>query len=287
MNINMQGSTLQVVEGAMQPVTSPAALLTGKIKIANDLFSVFANDGGDSRRFAVVFDAAMNVKYTPDELDENLKNACKMADEADKTAGWAPKVDAKGQAKYGPKRQAMNARASEIRQLFGALLFTRVAATHTDDGQEVQPIIGKTCGFSQAVKLARVALKDNAINWDNTPVVSTAQKAQITGLKTEAQVKADWVAKHPQEEGESIADYQQRMGQACSLLVSEKVTELQTKKVAALAAALIKKHGLDEAAAVAEQIIMAYNKTIEEEVHEEDQRIMMVGDALEMADEMA
>ena len=284
MNANMQGSTAQVVDGAMQPVTTAPALLTGKIKIANDLYAVFANDTGEQRKFSVIFDAALNVKFTPQEMDDNLKAAQTMADEADKRDGFTPAVGAKGTAKYGPKRQAMNVRSSEIRQLFGALLFTNIAATHADDGHEVTPKVTKDTGFTAGVKLARQALKENGINWDNTPVLTPTQKTHIQAAKLEGDVKAKWIAAHPQEAGESMRDYAERMEEALLDETAKALAGAQAEKVKAMAAAFIKKHGLDFAAEVAQAIITQYNETVAEEVQDTQGDAQIVAEGEERAD---
>lgn len=245
------------------PMAKEPVLLTGKIKIANDLVAAFANDEGESRRMAVVWDAAFNVKFSAIELEENLSRAIVMAKEMDVREGFKPAEGAKGVKKYGPRQFSMSVRASEIRQLFGALVHTKAAATSLDDGQSVLPLIEKSCGFTKAVKLARMALKDSCLQWDGTQAKTDAQKDQERTQRVINDTREEWVKQHPQQAGESFGAYAERMNSAVEMLSLENMGKQQEEQVAKDAQAFIKKQGLVYAAEIAEHIITEYNRHVD------------------------
>src|SRR4051812_11724295 len=114
------GTLAEISEFGLAPLASRAPqLITGKIRIGVDLISVFTDNDNDKRRFRVVWDAAITMQMSPEDMESNIQGAIAMATSMDAAAGWEASEGAKGQDKYGPKRMAMNARASEIRQLFG------------------------------------------------------------------------------------------------------------------------------------------------------------------------
>jgi len=243
-----------ITEMGMMPISSPPTMLTGKIKNSLDLVSIFANDSGDQRRFSVVWDAALVMKMSPQDMENNIQAAIAMASTMDTVAGWKAPDGAKGQDKYGPKRMTMNARASEIRQLFGALLFTEAAKSR---------VIGREDGFTKGVKTARQALKDCGIQWDGSPAKTEAQRHGERSQKLVNDVRSEWMSSHPQQEGESMGDYATRMAMAVEILTVEKAMALEKKAVVNVANKLMEKYGFEMAAEVAEKVIEMYNRALD------------------------
>lgn len=244
------GSMAEISEQGMSPITSSGnALAVGRIKLTADLYAAFVADEGDAKRVAVVFNAAATEGYTTSDLSDNLKAACKMADEADIRAGWVAPEGAKGQEKYGPRRSSMNARSSEIRQMFGAI----------SQGADIKADMG----YSKVLKSARLFLKERGVQWDGSKSPTKEEKAAAASVALVSEVQEDWMKKHPQQAGESIRDYYARMGEACEILAAEAQMLKDKEALTKVAKALVDKHGVSFCGDLAELLAEMYNAHIE------------------------
>lgn len=256
------GSLGEVHDFAMVPMqSSGSSLAVGKIKIVADLYAAFADTSADTKRVSVVFGAAKLEGFDSEALADNLKAACKMADDADIREGFKPAEGATGQAKYGPRRSSMNARSSEIRQLFGALT----------NGASLSPEMG----WAKAVKEARTYLKESGIQWDGAKALSGEEKNAKADLALSKSVRDEWMENHPQKAGESIRQYTERMLQACEILVVEAQQVENQKTLQKAADKLVEKHGIAFCGDLALLLAEMFNKSVEEQAPQEEPEILM------------
>lgn len=214
---------------------------------AHAIFAAFAGDNSvEERRLNTVMRMAIgDSRLTSGQLEDEIAAALRMASEADKTAGFKAKDDAKGQDKYGPKRASMNTVSSEIRQVWGAMVHCAITADRTSDGMAREPLVSTKTGFSKAVAVARKALKDHGIKWDGAKVTPKEVKEAAALAHAKVDEEAAYATEFPQQQGETIADFQQRQTVAVELRLLAKQEAARKEAIKVLCDKLVKDHGLE------------------------------------------
>lgn len=223
---------------------------------AHILVAQFAQpESTQSRTRAIWYMATM---LTVAEFSQAMDKALETAKANDKTAGFIPASDAKGRDKYGPMQSTLATVASQCRQVFGACkIDPESIVSTTPDGAVVNPDLFPN--WSKAYEKARAFLTEKGIDWTGNPVseIKAARKAKAKRAD-DADVMAEVMAAHPQQAGESMADYMVRIAddvaEASDKRHTAKVNESATKELTRL----IKVYGAD-VADILEAMVIRHN----------------------------
>ena len=161
-----------------------------------------------------------------------MSRALKIAAANDKAAGWNPPSDATGRAKYGPSQSVLATVASQCRQVFGATKIDPECIVSLPQSGVVNPDLFPN--WSRAYALAREFLAEKGCDWQGNPLseVQAARKSKQQTAQTSAAM-AEVMAAHPQNPGESMADYMQRIAddlEAYTLTKQAQATAAAAKK---------------------------------------------------------
>lgn len=248
------------MQHAMQTIAQYGMQPAGKVDreshfIAHRLLAVFVNDESEAARIDTVRSMAIGeARITAQQLDDELTTAAKLADEADKLAGFKPAEGAKGQDKYGPKRASLNSIASQIRQLWGAMVHCNACGGVSDDGEMIAPKIPEGMGFVRAVGVARTMLKAQGIKWDGTEKPSEELQAIADASIALQRAKVQAAKLAPQKAGETIADFQTRIDAEAEKILAKDASDKRESQIAKAVKGLIESLGLEDAAEVAARI---------------------------------
>jgi hypothetical protein len=148
--------------------------------------------------------------------------------------------------------------ASQCRQVFGACkIDPESIVSATPDGAVVNSDLFPN--WSKAFEKARAFLADKGVDWTGNPIseLKAARKAKAKRAD-DADVMAEVMASHPQQAGESMADYMVRIAddvaEASDKRHAEKMTECATKELTRL----IKVYG-DNVADILEAMVARHN----------------------------
>lgn len=191
-------------EPKAQPVADAAHTLCAQFAVA---------ESTQSRTVAVW---TLSRILTCSELDDALTRALKLAADSDAApvekggAGWKAPEGAKGRDKYGPRQSSLASLASNIRQVFGACKIDPECIVSLPQSGGVNPDLFPN--WSRAYALARQFLAEKGIDWtgNNVEAVKAAKEHKREASAT-IDAEAAVMAKHPQKEGETLAQYRDRI----------------------------------------------------------------------------
>ncbi len=236
--------------GTQQPAQQPVA------DAAHVLVAQFAQPESTQARTRAIWEMALSL--TVAEFQDAMTRALTQAAANDKAAGFVPASTAKGRDKYGPMQSTLATVASQCRQVFGACkIDPESIVSATPDGAVVNPDLFPN--WSKAYEKARAFLADKGIDWTGNTVseVKAARKAKAKRAD-DADVMAEVMAAHPQQAGESMADYMVRIADdveaATQTKHAAKMAEAATKELTRL----IKVYG-DDVADILEAMVNRYN----------------------------
>ena len=222
--INPIATLVPPVDNPQQPQPQPIA------DAAHMLVTQFAVAESTQARTVAIWNTAKVL--TCAEFDTALAEALKIAAKNDKLAGWVAPEDAKGRAKYGPTQSSLATLASQCRQVFGACKIDPECIVSIPDGAIVQTDLFPN--WSKAYALAQKFLSDKGIDWQGNNVESVKAARKTKQATTEnAEVMAEVMSAHPQNPGETMADYMARIAEhvdAAQAAAAEKATSVAAKK---------------------------------------------------------
>lgn len=247
--VNPIASLVPPVDNPQQPKAQPVA------DCAHMLVTQFAVAESTQARTVAIWNAAKTL--TCAEFDTAMGEALKMAAKNDKLAGFVPADDAKGRAKYGPTQSSLTTLASQCRQVFGACKIDPECIVSLADGAIVQTDLFPN--WSRAYTLAAKFLTDKGLDWQGNilSAMQAAAKQKKTTAAT-ADILAEVMADHPQNPGETMADYMERIAddvETAREAAANKATQEAAKKELTR---LIKVYG-DNVADVLEAMVTAHN----------------------------
>lgn len=184
---------------------------------------------------------------TVGQFKEQCDKASKLAAEFDILNGWVVPVDGatakpvKGRAAYGPKQSSLASRLSEARQVYGGL---RLAFDAFEN-----------LGYSEACDKARRLLKDAGLNWDGTSAKDETIRAAERQVKVDKAARKQAEEENPQQAGETIEQYYQRLAVAATENVAEQQAAAWGADVKANAGRIIEKHGSKMADDIALEVL--------------------------------
>jgi hypothetical protein len=223
---------------------------------ANVLVQQFAQPESTQARTRSIW--TMATTLTVAEFQDAMTRALAQAAANDKAAGFIPASTAKGRDKYGPMQSTLATVASQCRQVFGACkIDPESIVSATPDGAVVNPDLFPN--WSKAYEKARAFLADKGVDWTGKPVseVKAARKAKAKRAD-DADVLAEVMAAHPQQAGESMADYMVRIADDVAAESDKrhatKINESATKELTRL----IKVYG-DDVADILEAMVNRHN----------------------------
>lgn len=207
--------------------TSKEAPKQATIGNAQTLVEMFADETGEVTKVKQL--QAMAGELTCEEFADAVRKAKEIADSIDKLNGFQPKADAKGAAKYGPKRALLGPRLSEAKALFGVA--------------KQAPDVLKEKGYWPALAAARGWLADNAKTWDGNKAETTAEKQARKTNAAQSAAMTQVMLKNPQQEGETRADYLTRIDKMLAEAQAAAVAEQGQKRVQTIVEAIKKQFG--------------------------------------------
>jgi hypothetical protein len=236
---------MENVMNTLQEHLSPAALAAGtdpalrtqRISFAGDIFRQFTAD--EATKVNLLRKAAEALTY--DQWEEDCKGAIQQAKEFDTLAGFVAPKDAKGRDKYGPKQSVLVQRLSEARQVFGVL--------------KMEPDTLRDLGYFAAVEASRKYLKEMGLKWDGRTAPTEEQKNLKVLQKANDAAIEQAKEEHPQEMGETIAEYMLRIGKAAEENLTLQKEKAFSESVQSTVRSLIEKHSVDYVDAVAMAIL--------------------------------
>ncbi len=198
-----------IADFALTPVNASAQVETTIQKNARTLFAIFGQVESNEKTIAIVRMAEQGMP--PSDYDAVEAAAIEMARKADEAMGWKPAADAKGTAKYGPKRQSMMVQASMRRQIFGAVRAGGISVlVSVPENGIVNP--DTFPGFVEATSKARAYLQKHNINWKGEATEDArrdkATRKESAEFRKQRQASEDAC---PMQAGETIADWQKRV----------------------------------------------------------------------------
>lgn len=251
----MSTADAQIADFALTPVTKQAPQQNTSVALAaKSLFEVFGSTG-ENKSTRVLVDLVLGG-LTYEEYNDAEKAALKLAAEYDKLAGWEPKEGVKGRGAYGPKQSSMASRASERRQVFGAIKQGGVSllVSLPPSGvvnYDTLPV------FSQAVQKAREYLRnptgapkgeEQPVDWTGRPTEDKRrEKADLAEAALSDKVVNSLRAKLPKDKEETQAAWMLRLldSEEYASAMEEAQSKSQAALVAKVYAALVKEHGQD------------------------------------------
>ena len=199
----------------------------GHVNYGVDLVTMYAVD--DIAETKVQKLAEMAKVITTAEFSDAIKAAKSIADAMDKANGFVKAEGSKGQAMYGAKRQLLNSRLSEAKRIFGVF--------------KQAPDVLKEKGYWLAVQTARGWLDSHGKTWDGntaeTGDIKAARKVREGNIVARSAVQTD----NPQNEGETIAQWQERLEPLVQAKIEKMKDDTFNKRVETLVASLLKQFG--------------------------------------------
>ncbi len=242
--------------GAQQPQPQPVA------DAAHILVAQFAQPESTQSRTRAIWEMALSL--TVSEFQDAMTRALAQAAANDKAAGFVPANTAKGRDKYGPMQSTLATVASQCRQVFGACkIDPESIVSATPDGAVVNPDLFPN--WSKAYEKARAFLTDKGVDWTGNPVseVKAARKAKAKRAD-DADVMAEVMAAHPQQAGESMADYMVRIADDVAAESEKRHAAKMAEAAAKELTRLIKVYG-DNAEDVLTEMVKRYNAMADSE----------------------
>lgn len=179
-----------------------------------------------------------------------LQTFAKACEETDTNSFKAAVKDAVAAHK---EDKAFGVRASELKSIYGAVRF---AGLH------------EFGAYHATVKAARAALKEKAIKWDGSPILTDEQKQEGKNarLRHKAVNEVNKTFNHNQPDALDKFKHEVELTMLrLKLEEDEKHTEQMLEKVEQAAADLIEKHGMEYAIKLAEAILFKVQNTQEDE----------------------
>ena len=228
---------------------------------ANVLVDQFAQPERTQSRTRAIWTMATMLTVT--EFQDAMTRALAQAAERDRLPiekgglGFTPASTAKGRDKYGPMQSTLATVASQCRQVFGACkIDPESIVSATPDGAVVNPDLFPN--WSKAYEKARAFLTDKGIDWTGNPVseVKAARKAKAKRAD-DADVMAEVMAAHPQQAGESMADYMVRIADDVAAESDKRHAQKMADAAAKELTRLIKVYG-DDVADILEAMVIRH-----------------------------
>jgi hypothetical protein len=248
--INPIATLIPPVDNPQQPQTQPVA------DAAHVLVAQFAQPESTQSRTRAIWEMALSL--TVAEFQDAMTRALAQAAANDKAAGFTPGPAAKGRDKYGPMQSTLATVASQCRQVFGACkIDPESIVSATPDGAVVNPDLFPN--WSKAYEKARAFLTEKGIDWTGNPVseIKAARKAKAKRAD-DADVMAEVMAAHPQQAGESMADYMVRIADDVAEASDKRHAVKMTEAAAKELTRLIKVYG-DDVADILEAMVARHN----------------------------
>lgn len=254
--INPIATLVPPVDNPQQPQPQPI------VDAAHTLVNEFAQPERTQSRTLSIW--KMATMLTVAEFQDAMTRALAQAAANDKAAGWQPGAGVTGRKAYGPMQSTLATVASQCRQVFGACkIDPESIVSATPDGAVVNPDLFPN--WSKAYEKARAFLTDKGVDWTGNPVseIKAARKAKAKRTD-DADVMAEVMAAHPQQAGESMADYMVRIADdveaASQTKHAAKMAEAATKELTRL----IKVYG-DDVADILEAMVTRHNIMVDSE----------------------
>lgn len=215
-------------QGAQQ-TTASHEFNTGRTTAGFSLYEAFCVKAQKDARIDVILSLHA---LTLAEFDAAVKEAEIAANAADVKAGWLPPEGAKGREKYGPQRNSLVQRASEMRQIFGALKQGLM------DGAECK-------GYLESLRIARLRLKDAGVTWDGRKMEAVkAEKEAAKNTAAVAEASKQAMANLKQQPGESVSAYMARIAEETERLLEENKEKAAEARMSKLASDIIGKESI-------------------------------------------
>lgn len=227
----MQHALVTIEQNAPATLVAITSTQVGGINHGADLVEMFADESGEASKVQKIIHKATVDNLTCVEFAAAVKHAKDIADATDSANGFKKPAGAKGQAAYGPKRQLLNARMSEAKQVFGVA--------------KLAPDMLKEKGYWAAVNTARAWLQANGKSWDGQVAESSEAKQarKHDALRTGAIAKA--MNDNPQQKDEDRATWLARIDAIMNGNIAAMESEVFEKRVQTIEASLRKQFGTD------------------------------------------
>lgn len=248
--VNPIATLIPPAEQTTKPQTPDVA------QAAHTLVAQFAQPESTQQRTLAIWTMAQSL--TVAEFSDAMTRALAQAAANDKAAGFVPASAAKGRDKYGPMQSTLATVASQCRQVFGACkIDPESIVSATPDGAVVNPDLFPN--WSKAYEKARAFLAEKGIDWTGNTLSDVKQARKAKAKRADdADVMAEVMAAHPQQAGESMADYMVRIAddveEASQAKHQAKMAEAATKELTRL----IKVYG-DDVADILEAMVKRHN----------------------------
>ncbi len=253
----MSFATINPIATLIPPAQQSAPQQTQDVaNAAQILVAQFAQPESTQSRTRAIWTMALSL--TVAEFSQAMDKALDQAKANDKAAGFTPASDAKGRDKYGPMQSTLATVASQCRQVFGACkIDPESIVSATPDGAVVNPDLFPN--WSKAYEKARAFLADKGIDWTGNTVseVKAARKAKAKRAD-DAEVMAEVMAAHPQQAGESMADYMVRIADDVASASDARHAKMVAEKAQKELERLIKVYG-DSVADILEAMVTRHN----------------------------
>lgn len=253
----MSFATINPIATLIPPAQQAAPQQTQDVaNAAHILVTQFAQPERTQSRTRAIWTMATMLTVT--EFSQAMDKALETAKANDKTAGFTPASDAKGRDKYGPMQSTLATVASQCRQVFGACkIDPESIVIATPDGAVVNPDLFPN--WSKAYEKARAFLTEKGIDWTGNPVseIKAARKAKAK-RSDDAEVMAEVMAAHPQQAGESMADYMVRIADDVAAESATRHAKMVAEKAQKELERLIKVYG-DDVADILEAMVIRHN----------------------------
>jgi len=179
------------------------------VNAAHVLVAQFGQPESTQSRTKAIWTMATQLSVS--EFSTAMEKALDQAKANDKAAGFTPASDAKGRDKYGPMQSTLATVASQCRQVFGACkIDPESIVSATPDGAVVNSDLFPN--WSKAYEKARAFLQEKGVDWTGNTLSDVKQARKNKAKRADdADVMAEVMQAHPQQAGESMADYMVRI----------------------------------------------------------------------------
>jgi len=254
--INPIATLIAPAEQSQKPQPQPVA------DAAHVLVAQFAQPERTQSRTRAIWTMATMLTVT--EFSQAMDKALDQAKAMDALPiekggnGFVPASGAKGRDKYGPMQSTLATVASQCRQVFGACkIDPESIVSATPDGGVFNSDLFPN--WSKAYELARAFLTEKDVDWTGNPVseLKAARKAKAKRAD-DADVMAEVMAAHPQQAGESMADYMVRIADDVASASDARHAKMVAEKAQKELERLIKVYG-DDVADILEAMVVRHN----------------------------
>lgn len=247
--LNPIATLVAPADNAQQPQQQDVA------NAAHILVAQFATPESTQSRTRAIWD--MSTRLTVTQFSAAMDDALKQAAANDKAAGWAPASDAKGRDKYGPSQSTLATMASQCRQVFGACKIDPECIVNIPASGVVMPDLFPN--WSNAYQKAKQFLADKGVDWTGNTLSSIKQaRASKAKRADDSDVLAEVMETHPQQAGESMADYMVRIADDVQAAQDAKHATKMAEAAKKELTRLIKVYG-EDVADVLEEMVRAHN----------------------------